>query len=222
MGTDIELYVEHRGPAGWRRVPSERRWYDRRDSALFRLLRDCTDTMGGGGLPDDVSDEVRREAASPDCEHVEWSGDDGFLRVRPHPPCGCLAGGGHAHLTVRQLVRYDWARAEERWTDVADRDDGAFARGGRAAHLEELLNRTGTAVLPPWSGTGEPAAGAGPEWTAIDGLRDGGRPGSERTLVTWQQPAWRDVNAYWFATVLRMAHLAGDDLDSVRCVFWFT
>jgi hypothetical protein len=47
----------------------------------------------------------------------------------------------------------------------------------------------------------------------------GGR--EPRVLITWQQPEWRDVNGSWSTAVLRMARLAGDDLDSVRCVFWF-
>lgn len=32
---------------------------------------------------------------------------------------------------------------------------------------------------------------------------------------------WEYVNVEWLAAILRMTHLAGDDLDSVRCVYWF-
>jgi hypothetical protein len=42
-----------------------------------------------------------------------------------------------------------------------------------------------------------------------------------RKLLTYDDPTWQAVNTWWLATVLRMARLAGDDLDSVRCVFWF-
>jgi hypothetical protein len=221
MGTDIEFHVEQRGPAGWHRVQSERSWYDRRDSDLFRLLRHWPDGLGCRGLPDDVSDEVRRDAGDFHCEHADSYWDRGLVHVKADPPCGCLAGGGHACLTVRQLVAYDWTQTKEQFADVADRDDDAFRQGGRAAHLEEIVNSAGTAILEPWSSwTDDP--GAVPEHTAIDALRSGCRTDGNRVLITWQQPVWRDVNGYWFAAVLRMAHLAGDDLDSVRCVFWFS
>lgn len=223
MGRDIEFHVEQRGPLGWRPVHSETRWYDWRDSTLFHRLASWgrDDAARDRGLPDDVSDEVRREAGALDCEHAESYWEHGIVQVKADPPCGCLAGGGHGWLTVRELVGHDWTQPVERWTDVADRDDDAFRLGGRAAHLEEIVSTRGTAILDPWQRP-EPGSARGQEYTAMDALRDGGRTDGERILITWQQPLWRDLNVYWFATVLRMAHLAGDDPDSVRCVFWFS
>jgi len=46
-------------------------------------------------------------------------------------------------------------------------------------------------------------------------------PEAEYQELTWTEAYWRNVPHQFFGTVLRMARLAGNDLDSVRCVFWF-
>jgi hypothetical protein len=195
-------------------------WYSRRDSDLFRVLGDLADD----GLPGDVSDDVRREAGAYDCAHAttEWLAPFGFRYVKADPPCGCLFGGGHAHATARKLLVHDWTQGLDRLHEVADRDDDAFRDGGRAAHLEQVLNAAGTAVLDSFDSAYEANVYGSPEWYAMEQLLDkGGRTDAERVPVAWAQPTWRMLNTEWFATVLRMARLAGGDLDAVRCVFWF-
>jgi len=46
--------------------------------------------------------------------------------------------------------------------------------------------------------------------------------GTDPDLVrlTWTEPLSLNIPRSFYAAVLRMARLAADDLDSVRCVFW--
>lgn len=44
---------------------------------------------------------------------------------------------------------------------------------------------------------------------------------AETVALSWSEPLSMHLNRLFVATVMRMAHLADGDLDSVRCVHWF-
>jgi hypothetical protein len=126
------------------------------------------------GLPGDASEEVRRAAA------------------------GDPAGFGHSHLTVRELLAYDWQQPVTREAWVVDRDERAPAggRAARAAHWAAVDH-----ALPGWASVGA----AGPD----------------TVRVTWPWPAWAEAGRELLVCVTRLAGLAVTDLGTVRCVFWF-
>ena len=125
------------------------------------------------GMPADAAAEVRRAAA-----------DD-------------PAGFGHSHLSVAELLAYDWQQCRTRMTFVADRDS-RFPAGGRAAHT--LMWATDHR-LP--SGVSDDA------------------DGPDAVPVEWPWPAWAAAGREFLVTVARLARIAATDLHGVRCVFWF-
>jgi hypothetical protein len=129
------------------------------------------------GLPVDVSDEVR-------CAAESWG----------------IGGHAHSHLTVRELLGYDWDRTTRHVGMMRSQDPG------RAQRTQTFLDRFGG---PSW------------DWACANGVVDVEVPEAEYQELTWTEAYWRNVPHQFFGTVLRMARLAGDDLDSVRCVFWF-
>jgi hypothetical protein len=187
----FRLHVETRQSGSWRRLAEpvgEREdlpipWHgDRIGFELAGILAGWPAGDGerfpaisrARGMPDDASDEVARAA-----------GED-------------TAGFGHSHLSVRELLAYDWHQTITRKAVVADRD-ARFPDGGRAAHAmfwahydHELPSRV----------TDDPSA--------PDGVR-----------VTWPWPAWAAAGREFLVTMIRLGGLAAADLDAVRGVFWF-
>lgn len=126
------------------------------------------------GMPGDASAEVRREGAED------------------------RAGFGHSHVTVRELLAYDWRHCITEEAFVVDRDVQSPA-GGRAAKAEYWASRDHR--LPSWA----PAVTAGPD----------------TVRVTWPWPAWAAAGHEFLVCMIRLAELAADDREAVRCVFWF-
>lgn len=120
MGCDIHLYVECRDnasapwrsadtwreEAGERSVPYEKAFYSGRNYDLFSILADVRNGTGFAGnktgdgfvpiskprgLPDDVSKPVADVAS-------RWQGD----------------GHSHSHLTVAEIMAYDWTQTTNR------------------------------------------------------------------------------------------------------------
>jgi hypothetical protein len=125
------------------------------------------------GMPGDASDEVRRAGAED------------------------RAGFGHSHLTVRELLAYDWQQFITREAYVVDRDD-RFPTGGRAARAQYSASLY---HVLPWP----PAGVAGPD----------------TVRVRWPWPAWAGGGREFLVCVIRLAGIAVADLGAVRCVFWF-
>jgi hypothetical protein len=127
------------------------------------------------GLPGDASHEVQQAAH-----------DD-------------AAGFSHSHLSVRELLAYDWHQTITREALVADRDD-RFSHGGRAAHA---------------------AFWAFYDHQLPSGVREVDASAADAVRVTWAWPAWAAAGREFLVTVTRLGGVAADNLDAVRGVFWF-
>jgi hypothetical protein len=117
MGCDIHLYVERRTDSGWEHVPDHSddwrdtaNWYSTRNYNLFAILADVRNGHGFAGiktgdgfipidyprgLPADVSTKV-------DAECVEWGID----------------GHSHSHLTIAEILAFDWDQSTTLATPV--------------------------------------------------------------------------------------------------------
>lgn len=208
VGRDISLWVERREPDGWRDVAGD--WSVDRNRDLFAILEggylaESDELPGiappGREIPPDASLSIRREAWDIDCPHASPDGSAGRF-TPPEPFCGCVRPG--SYLTVGELLSYDWMQSV-RWTPRAlDRDTGRFRAGGRAGHLQREFDLHG--ALPH-----------------LSDLRWGEDSPDEDTDVHLEidVPVADLLYTDFALVVLAMARLAGGDLDSVRCVYWF-
>lgn len=102
---------------------------------------------------------------------------------------------GHSWLTARELVEYNWDTRVTYSFYLSRRSDDAVDFDQALAHCNQH---------------GRPPAG----WSMSGFSRDGTQVETTPTARSLAGPAF-------FNVIDRMAALAGDDLDSVRCVFWF-
>ncbi|MFI0355316.1 hypothetical protein [Actinomadura sp. 9N407] len=211
MGTDVILAIERRGPDGWALV-GEPEEIDR-NSDLSEILRSVPLTESSEvpgivpdpwkGVPSDASPGFRHAFWTFYCPHDDPPPWEEFVQDPSGPYCSCLGAG--SYLTVRELLAYDWNQTV-RWTPrVADRDDGRFRDGGRAGHIQREADATGR--YDSWD-----SPGAHLRWgEAVD----------SETHIEIDVPVGDLIYADFFLVVLAMARMAGGDLDSVRCVFYF-
>ena len=203
MGCDIHLHVERRTDAGWEHVPGHSdewadpaNWYHQRNYDLFAILADVRNGSGFAGakigdgfnpispprgLPNDVSDFVRSESD-------EWDVD----------------GHSHSHLTVAEVLTYDWDQESVKTGLFDDRGD-RWPNGGRAAWVQSFADDY--KCLPSTVG----------EWCAAAS----GPRADQYKRVTWTTTYWHCTTPEWWATVARAARLSKGALDDVRFVFWF-
>jgi hypothetical protein len=244
VGTDIRFYVERRTDDGWRRVddpvvgsdgfltcvrclrpgvlidelfwhedsgeracsaehpeqvgyPKRQHWVDYRNHLMFAILGSYNSPDRSLRFFDYDTDDHGVEPVAPARGLPADVGDE----VR-------LANdwdGGHSHsyLTVRELLAYDWD-GTTRHVGMAP-DVGRDGRPGLAQLTQRMLRERGG---PYFAHDIEVHNAPDRDWT---GYRQ----------VNWTEPYWRNLPAQFFGALLRMVRLAGADLDSVRCVFWF-
>ena len=215
-------------------------WYSGRNYSLFAILADVRNGYGFAGvdtgdpvvpidaprgLPDDVSRTIHQQS--------EYWGVDGH---------------SHSHFTVRELIDADWQQQivkrgwvgpEEfyRWDKfksspkswsggISGRQVEHVSNAGMRSAIEEL------AVCTSWTRRKYEEKHPGVELVKdqFEGdwhVKSGADPVStlllQRKLYTnieWSE-TWASVVGDFLETILRMAHLADGDLDSVRAVFWF-
>jgi hypothetical protein len=204
MGCDIHLYVERRTDSGWEHVPDHSKewgdpanWFNGRNYDLFSILADVRNGTGFAGvktgdgfrpidtprgLPVDVSLVVRESAE-------EWGVD----------------GHSHSHLTVAEILAYDWDQETVKTGLFKDNDRERFPDGGRAEWVQDFADRY--KELPSNVG----------EWCA-DVF---GPSANQYKRVTWTTAYHRCVSGDWWASVARAARLSKGALSDVRFVFWF-
>jgi hypothetical protein len=224
MGCDIHLAVERRVrylsqpndtweraervvPSRWSGEGMEREdWYDNRNYSLFAILAGVRNGSGFAGtdlgdpvvpiseprgVPEDVSDEVRKEIE-------QWDID----------------GHSHSWFTIGELLAFDWDqkithRAWVRRQSGHPRNRQDETPDEYAARIQKYANEYGH--LPPAEHGGWEMCGWSSEGQGASGWR----------TIEWREPYWETTGASWWACVARMARLAGDDLSSVRTVFFF-
>ncbi|AVF27972.1 hypothetical protein [Paenibacillus larvae] len=121
-----------------------------------------------------------------------------------------IDGHSHTWLTARELVEFDWSQTVEQEGWVSEKEYKVFKEkvrpeswsggvgGGRVRHVSNTeMNR----ILK----NGYP-------WENDD---------SFYTLVKWTLPYSEIVGSFYTWSIPKMTELAGDDLESVRIVFWF-
>lgn len=219
MGCDIHVAVERRTADGWQRAepmvpprwtydggPEEERerWYDGRNYSLFAILADVRNGHGFAGVdtgdpvvpisePRGLPDDVASETRS---DSDEWGVD----------------GHSHSHFTLAELMAFDWAQTitHRCWArqrrGLPSRFDGPDQY---AAALQGAARSLGH--LPSAEGWGYETCARSSEGQGASGWR----------TIEWGEPFWETVGTAWWGLVARMARAAGDDLSSVRIVFWF-
>ena len=143
MSVDICFFVEVRTDTGWDSISPV--GYDKnggvRHASLIdwpaRRLEQVLDHFPDQGLPDDLSRGVWLSLQDEHCDHRRPTGlalgyaraigdEDALrrarLRVEDFPDCGCRqpAARGHNHLSVTQLVAFDWSSAPDQLAAPAE------------------------------------------------------------------------------------------------------
>lgn len=230
MGCDIHFYVEKLAEGQW---ASADKWtkgeevgelfvahgdcfYRRRNYDLFAILANVRNGIGfagiktGGGfipiadprgLPADVTEQV--QAASE-----RWSGD----------------GHSHSHLSLKELLDYDWTQttSHEGWVDVENFGNWHFG-GAKNGPKEWSGDIMGPAIqkLPDHELLAQ-----------IQSLRKEDSWWSSRSKIVaalpdhythliWTEPSFESTGHFWQTTIPRLLALAKGDYGSVRIVFWF-
>lgn len=186
-------------------VPRRQVWYRARDYSLFGFL---------GHL------EVHPES------HVEFVDQEWSDRVTFDPirlPRGLPedasfdtryenegAGGlGLSYLTVGDILGYDWNQHTQHLTYARYRPSDKEPPGRRSLESLVIGEQERLAIVG-----GPPGYPFEPVDSPID-------PPADAVPLSWSEPLSKNLNPLFIGAILRMAHLAGGDLDSVRCVYWF-
>lgn len=226
MGCDIHFYVEHLDEDGdWRlahkpevkyagkeyQYEANYYGYDGRNYDLFAVLADVRNGVGFAGvvtgqklpiiddprgLPDDVTQVVAEESE-------EWGID----------------GHSHSWFTLRELKEFDWGSRRKVCGVLPAREKDA--------------NSLARLTYEEWDGKSAPSSYSGGisgpnvtqvEETVYKQLRDKGLLIKDMNYYVrvWWEESIKESCSYFLETVIpRLEELAGDDLDSVRIVFWF-
>lgn len=248
MGCDIHLFVEKREDGVWR--PSDKLvrrneddkddpdgaiayedykalFYSGRNYDLFAMLASVRNGYGFAGvitgagftpiaqpkgLPSDVSPEI--EEMSDD-----WGVD----------------GHSHSHLTLRELLDYDWTQRTQqqgwvefrewlkwsRWARGEGRGPEIYCGGvsGRDVKLiDEAQMDALVAELRAIENGTVPHASVQEKRAAFMKQHE-----STYALAQWEEPYYRAAGSFMTETIPRLLKLAGGTagLDDVRIVFWF-
>ena len=191
MGCDIHLHVEQRSADGT--------WaplphsYSTRNYRLFAALAGVRNGTGFAGC--DLGDPIEPIAA-PRGLPADVSDE-----VQAESDEWDIDGHTHSWLTAGELLAHDWDMTVVNRGLTVDTDDRRFKDGGRANWVVDYFER--------WH--------SWPPDTEVVGMTTA----SGYVPIEWRIPLSADLSTDWFALVLRLGRLAGDDLDSVRIVFWF-
>jgi len=178
--------------------PARRDWVDERNYLMFAILgNSCT----GSRHLDFYDYNYDADPIEPVAPRRGLPGD---VSDEVRAAAGVLGSDGHTHsyLTVRELLGYDWDRTTRH---VGLLDTKAHDTAGLAQWTQARLDARG-----------------GPYFQhEIEDYFVPRENVADCRQLNWTEPYWRNLPKQFFGALLRMARLAGDDLDSVRCVFWF-
>lgn len=235
MGCDIHLFVEKRVNGRWvtadkwktdkddepprKRVPYDAAFYHDRNYELFSILADVRNGRGFAGiktgegfvpiadprgLPDDVCDEVRAEAES-------WGGD----------------GHSHSHLTVAELMAYDWTQTSKLcgWVDGVEFERWSRYDRGQGSGPESYCGDvSGPAIKKITEPEMRRACVA-----ALEEAEKVKHPDREKFLreklcnlyvaAEWELPYYKCCTRFLGQTLPRLWRLGAN--GDVRIVFWF-
>ncbi|MGG0757899.1 hypothetical protein [Brevibacillus laterosporus] len=121
-----------------------------------------------------------------------------------------LDGHSHSWLSTRELVEFDWSKPfeHEGWVSENEykkfKENGSpdsWSRGVGGGSVEHITNFDMDALI----------SGNGLRWPDK----------SYYTIIKWTKPLNEVVDTFYSWSIPKLKELAGDDLDSVRIVFWF-
>jgi len=251
MGCDIHFYVETRQEDGsWKTadtwelseynepgdplsVDYKKAFYSGRGYDLFSILADVRNGRGFAGIktgegfnPISVPRGVPKDACEQYRAVVErWDCD----------------GHSHSHLTLAELLTYDWTQqtTHQGWVGPSDwakwRDNGkpegwsGAVSGGEVEHLDSTEFEQAWQQLRVEKGYPEQRRASvhlsGGRWGGEASedmprfLEILGRGKSPHCLVKWTEPYYRSASNFWADTMPRL--LALGKPEDVRCCFFF-
>jgi hypothetical protein len=191
MGCDIHLYVERQGSDGAWSPVEDP--FDTRNYRLFAALAGVRNGVGFAGcdLGDPIEPIADRRGLPDDVSESVKAASDEWD----------IDGHSHSWLTAGELMAHDWDSIVVNRGLTRDTDERHFKDGGRAKWVVEYFEQ-----LHEW-----------PPDTEICGMTTA----SGYVPIEWRTPLSANVSTDWFAFMLRLQRMAGDDPSSVRIVFWF-
>lgn len=122
---------------------------------------------------------------------------------------GC-DGHSHSYLSVRELLEFDWSKPleQEGWVSEIEykifKENGSpdsWSGGVGGGSVEHITNQEMNELI------------AGEGFRRMDK--------NYYTLVKWTRPLNEIVGSFYSWSIPKLKELTGDDLESVRIVFWF-
>lgn len=214
MGCDIHFYVEKKNPEGkwesadtWKReygmldVPNEKAFYDGRNYDLFGMLADVRNgTHGEEYTP--ISNDLKGVPADASAGYKK-AGEDGH---------------SHTWYLLSELLAYDWEGQTVKhagWSDYSTWLE--WVEKGKLGGGPRMYSQSvdGPVVVK----------------LAEEGAEDVRRSGrsvedwfpgkSVYVKAVWENTYSNDAGFFYTNTLPRLKELAGNDPESVRCLFFF-
>lgn len=120
-------------------------------------------------------------------------------------------GHSHSYLSVKELLEFDWSQGFKREGWVNSEDYKEFKENGSPSTWSRSVGGGGVDHVTNYD-MDNFIADNGEYWAF-------GR--SPYTLVHWNESFKDCVGSFYSWSIPKMKELAGDDLESVRIVFWF-